>query len=195
MYSVLNYHNVARPSCIWDSYGSMWFSLVMQGVSRRALQGYSKCYCVASVTKTFILKGVQTIHRSTPWTDLECDCKILFFLNTLYIGAEIWPRRVVNTNQKCCYLSWLAQWKECWHCQTLDSFVSTWSYNRTCYRIVRAFPEIPFDLVSFLAQICPICSLFWATFPVCLFQYYCVFVLPYLKFRLISNSLQIAPID
>jgi hypothetical protein len=25
---------------------------------------YSKCYCVASVTKTFILKGVQTIHRS-----------------------------------------------------------------------------------------------------------------------------------
>jgi hypothetical protein len=31
--------------------------MVMQGVSKRALQIYSKCYCVASVTKTF--KGVE----------------------------------------------------------------------------------------------------------------------------------------
>jgi hypothetical protein len=37
----------------------------MQGVSERALQWYSKFYCVASVTKTFILKGVLTIHSST----------------------------------------------------------------------------------------------------------------------------------
>jgi hypothetical protein len=34
----------------------------IQGVSKRDLQWYSKCYCVASVTKTFTLKGVQTIH-------------------------------------------------------------------------------------------------------------------------------------
>jgi hypothetical protein len=34
-----------------------------QRVSNRALQWHSKCYCVTSVTKTFTLKGVQTIHR------------------------------------------------------------------------------------------------------------------------------------
>jgi hypothetical protein len=39
MYSVLNCH------------GSTRLSLVMQRVSKRALQRYSKCYCVASVTK------------------------------------------------------------------------------------------------------------------------------------------------
>jgi hypothetical protein len=32
---------------------------------KRALQWYSKCYCVASVTKTFTLKGIQINHRST----------------------------------------------------------------------------------------------------------------------------------
>jgi hypothetical protein len=51
----------------WDSYGSMWLSLVMKGVSKICLQLNSKCYCVASVTKTSTLKGVQTIHRSTPY--------------------------------------------------------------------------------------------------------------------------------
>jgi hypothetical protein len=38
----------------------------IQGFSKRLLQWYSKCYCVAGVTTTFALKGVQTIHRSTP---------------------------------------------------------------------------------------------------------------------------------
>jgi hypothetical protein len=33
---------------------------------KRDLQSYSKCYCVVSVTKTFTLKGLQTIQRSTP---------------------------------------------------------------------------------------------------------------------------------
>jgi hypothetical protein len=32
-----------------------------QGVLKRPLQWYSKWYCVASATKTFTLKGVQTI--------------------------------------------------------------------------------------------------------------------------------------
>jgi hypothetical protein len=40
-------------------------SIVIEAVSKRALQWYSKCYCVASVTKTFTFKGVQAIHRST----------------------------------------------------------------------------------------------------------------------------------
>jgi hypothetical protein len=31
-------------------------------------QWYSKCYCVASVTKTFTLKGVQTLRFLTLWT-------------------------------------------------------------------------------------------------------------------------------
>jgi hypothetical protein len=37
--------------------------MIMQGISKRALQWYFKCYCVASVTKTFTLEVVQTIHR------------------------------------------------------------------------------------------------------------------------------------
>jgi hypothetical protein len=30
---------------------------------------FSKCYCVASVTKTVILEGVQTIRRSTQFAE------------------------------------------------------------------------------------------------------------------------------
>jgi hypothetical protein len=37
-------HTVAKNT--WDSYSSMWLPLVIQGVSERALQLYSKCYCV-----------------------------------------------------------------------------------------------------------------------------------------------------
>jgi hypothetical protein len=43
----------------------MWVPLVMQDVSKRALQWYSKCNCVASVTKTFTHGSVQTVRRST----------------------------------------------------------------------------------------------------------------------------------
>jgi hypothetical protein len=70
MYSILNCRKVAKktPSFTWDSYGSMWLKLVTHGVSKRALQWYSKHYCVMSVTKTFTLKGIKTIHRSTLWT-------------------------------------------------------------------------------------------------------------------------------
>jgi hypothetical protein len=42
----------------------MRLPLVMQGVSKRVLQLYSLCYCAGSVTKTFTLKDVQSIHRS-----------------------------------------------------------------------------------------------------------------------------------
>jgi hypothetical protein len=38
--------------------------LIIQDVSKRSLQWYSKCYCVASVSKTFTLKGVQTVYQS-----------------------------------------------------------------------------------------------------------------------------------
>jgi hypothetical protein len=59
MYSVSNCHNIAKHTeFYWDSYGSMWPPLVMQGVSERALQEYSKSYCVGSVTKRFALKGI-----------------------------------------------------------------------------------------------------------------------------------------
>jgi hypothetical protein len=39
----------------------MWLPIVLHGVSKRTLQWYSKCCFLASVTKTFTLKGVQTI--------------------------------------------------------------------------------------------------------------------------------------
>jgi hypothetical protein len=67
MHSVLNCHNLAKDAKFF--LGWLWFSVastVMQGVSDRPLQWYSKCYCVVSVTKTFTLKGIQTIHCLTP---------------------------------------------------------------------------------------------------------------------------------
>jgi hypothetical protein len=36
----------------------------MQGVSKRAIQLYFKCYCAASVKNMFTLEGVQTIYLS-----------------------------------------------------------------------------------------------------------------------------------
>jgi hypothetical protein len=39
----------------------------IQDVWKRASQWYSIYYFVASVSKTFTLKGIQTIHRSIPW--------------------------------------------------------------------------------------------------------------------------------
>jgi hypothetical protein len=67
---------------LWDSYGSMWLPLVMQSVSKRALQWYSKCYCVASITKTFTLKGGQTVHRPRCWMDNLYAFKYKCFRNT-----------------------------------------------------------------------------------------------------------------
>jgi hypothetical protein len=48
-----------------------------QGVSKRALQWYSKCYCVASVTKTFTLEGVQKLStvQGASKKSKVCDCK------------------------------------------------------------------------------------------------------------------------
>jgi hypothetical protein len=40
----------------------------IEGASKRALHWHSKCYCVASITKTFAFKGIQTIHISRCWT-------------------------------------------------------------------------------------------------------------------------------
>jgi hypothetical protein len=55
----------------------------MQGVSKRALQWYSNCYCVASITKIFTPKGVQTIHLSSCWTMGNLyDFKCKPFINT-----------------------------------------------------------------------------------------------------------------
>jgi hypothetical protein len=36
----------------------------MQDVSKGALEWYSTYYCMGSITKTFTLKAVQSIHRS-----------------------------------------------------------------------------------------------------------------------------------
>jgi hypothetical protein len=41
------------PGFTWYSYGSMWLPLVKQGVSRRALQWYSICYCVSSYENVY----------------------------------------------------------------------------------------------------------------------------------------------
>jgi hypothetical protein len=55
----------------------------LQGDSTRALQWYSKCYYVETVTKTFTLKSVQTIHYWRCWTmDSLCAFKWKCFRNT-----------------------------------------------------------------------------------------------------------------
>jgi hypothetical protein len=64
----------------------MWLWSVKQGVSKITLQWYSKCYWVANVTKTFTLKGVRTIHRSTSWK-----------INSLYVFKY---KRFSNTCHK-----------------------------------------------------------------------------------------------
>jgi hypothetical protein len=67
MCSVLNCHIVAKhiEFCLGQLRLNVTFT-VNAGCFKKALQYYSKCYCVASVTKTFTLKGVQTICHSTP---------------------------------------------------------------------------------------------------------------------------------
>jgi hypothetical protein len=40
----------------------MWISLIIQGVSKRALQCHSRCYCVASVTKTYKLSFIRYLE-------------------------------------------------------------------------------------------------------------------------------------
>jgi len=54
---------VSQPDVAVDSETSVSW---LYRVSQKELY---KCYCVASVKKTFTLKSVQTIHRSTPY---EC---------------------------------------------------------------------------------------------------------------------------
>jgi hypothetical protein len=56
---------VARSGCEY---------VFMQGVSKEALQWYSQCCCMASVTKTFTLKGVQTIHISATKVHYPLSC-------------------------------------------------------------------------------------------------------------------------
>jgi hypothetical protein len=61
MDSAFNCHNIAKHTEVY--LGELRFDVNSTGNAKRVLQWYSKCYCVASVTKMFILKGVQTIHR------------------------------------------------------------------------------------------------------------------------------------
>jgi hypothetical protein len=71
----------------------------MQGVSRRSLEWYSECYCVVSVTKTFTLKGVQTLNvlvTLATHQHLEYHCKALF--ETLYIvGIKFNIPQLINS--------------------------------------------------------------------------------------------------
>jgi hypothetical protein len=69
MYRVLNCHSVEKYTefFLWKLQFFMTFT-GNAGCLKMALQWYSKCYCVASVTKMFRLKGVQTVYRSTLWT-------------------------------------------------------------------------------------------------------------------------------
>jgi hypothetical protein len=61
----------------WEADG-LSVTLQIRGASKIALQWYSKCYFVASFTKTLILTGVKTIHRSSSEKsvkDTTYDCQ------------------------------------------------------------------------------------------------------------------------
>jgi hypothetical protein len=73
MYSGLNSHYVAK-------YTEFYLKQLRFNVISNCT--YSKRYYVASVTKTFTLKGVQTVRRSTLFIDL------LHFYNLLKIHKE-----------------------------------------------------------------------------------------------------------
>jgi hypothetical protein len=69
-------------------------SLYIQSVSKWTLQWYSKCYFVASVTKTFTFKGTQTTHCSKCWMmDNLYTFKFKCFRNTRHkvtFGIPLW---------------------------------------------------------------------------------------------------------
>jgi hypothetical protein len=72
----------ASTSCYWYSF------TFIQVFQKRALQWYSKCYCVTSVTKPFKLNGIQTIHRSFMYS-----FKFKTFRNTRH-SVNIWNTTV-----------------------------------------------------------------------------------------------------
>jgi hypothetical protein len=82
------FHLFLRPLWIHCKYE---FKPKIQGVSKRALQRYSKCYCVASVTKTFTLEGLQTIHLSTP---ILTAVQIISFVPKF---AVVFPKSVASS--------------------------------------------------------------------------------------------------
>jgi hypothetical protein len=75
----------------------------MQGVTKKALQLYFKCYCVASVTKTFSLIGVQTIHCSRCWkrSFMAWVCKETIPTKRLPLVSEVSANflRIVSRDQ------------------------------------------------------------------------------------------------
>jgi hypothetical protein len=65
----------------------------MQAVSERALQWYSNCYCVVNVTKTFTLKGVQTIRHQHHEMDtlyvLQFNTNVKIFLKHILFALSL----------------------------------------------------------------------------------------------------------
>jgi hypothetical protein len=63
MYSVSNCHNIAKhiKLCL----GWLWLNVASTGNARCFKKRFAMVFqmCVAIITKTFTLKGVQTIHR------------------------------------------------------------------------------------------------------------------------------------
>jgi hypothetical protein len=95
---------------------------------KRALEWYSKCYCVASVTKTFTPKGVHSIHRLISWTmdslyAIKCKC----FRNTRHNVAFGIPL------QSSFWNTLHYQWKSHW---TVTIPGKTWCLYNTSWWLV-----------------------------------------------------------
>jgi hypothetical protein len=56
IYSIFNCHNITRHT---DFYSSMWLPLVVQSVSKRPLQCYSKCLCYKMLRKHLHLRAYK----------------------------------------------------------------------------------------------------------------------------------------
>jgi hypothetical protein len=82
----------------------------------------TKCYCVASVTKTFTLKGVKTIHCSTiskmndEWWTMK-PCIKLYSIITQNERKLLWRWHSVNLFRRCWFkprlwtgITWISFW-------------------------------------------------------------------------------------
>jgi hypothetical protein len=108
----------------------MWIQLVMQDVSKIALQWYSKRYCVANIAKTFTLKGVQTIVQHSPHSNIW-NTIVKHFQNTLYINML---HLFLHSFILFLY-SVLPAWPSCHACLCVAPCLSLWCFYSRCYHV------------------------------------------------------------
>jgi hypothetical protein len=87
MYSVLNCHNAAKYTDFYLGY--LRFNVTSIGNAECFKKSFTMVFQMllcASVMKIFTLKGIQTVHCSTP---LECHCKAFLKHSVFQRGVNV----------------------------------------------------------------------------------------------------------